>query len=189
MKHLQIRLLGLALCLCAAAGAQTLNINPQRSIFTIHVFKAGVFSAFGHNHEIRGAASGALSESAPQWVEIAVDAKRLTVLDADLPAKDRADVQTTMLGPQVLDVARFPSIHFRSTRVEAVAAGRWRVTGDLLLHGETRPLTVQVAGDHGHYTGTATLKQRDFGIKPVSVAGGTVKVKDEVKIDFDIVAQ
>ena len=38
----------------------------------------------------------------------------------------------------------------------------------------------------GRYVGSATLKQRDFGMTPVSVAGGTVKVKDEVKIEFEI---
>jgi hypothetical protein len=37
-----------------------------------------------------------------------------------------------------------------------------------------------------HYRGSATLRQTDFGIKPLTVAGGTVKVKDEVKIEFEI---
>jgi len=41
----------------------------------------------------------------------------------------------------------------------------------------------------GRYRGTAALKQRDFGIDPITIAGGTVKVKDEVKVEFDIVAQ
>jgi len=36
------------------------------------------------------------------------------------------------------------------------------------------------------YRGSATLKQTDFGITPVTVAGGTVKVKNEVKVEFDI---
>jgi hypothetical protein len=41
----------------------------------------------------------------------------------------------------------------------------------------------------GHYLGSTTFKQREFGITPVRVAGGTVKVKDEVKIEFDVVTK
>jgi hypothetical protein len=40
----------------------------------------------------------------------------------------------------------------------------------------------------GRYVGRFALKQRDFGITPVSIAGGTVRVKDELKIEFDILA-
>jgi hypothetical protein len=41
--------------------------------------------------------------------------------------------------------------------------------------------------DGGHYRGSASFKQSNFGISPIRIAGGTVKVKDEVKIEFDIV--
>jgi len=92
-----------------------------------------------------------------------------------------------MLGPDVLDSARFPEITFRSTTVEPAGAGRWRVTGELRLHGRVRSLAVTVAGRDGHYLGTFALRQRDFGIEPISLAGGTVKVKDELMIEFDIV--
>jgi hypothetical protein len=47
-------------------------------------------------------------------------------------------------------------------------------------------VTAEVTENAGHYTEHATVKQTDFGIKPVKVAGGTVKVKDEVQVDFDI---
>jgi polyisoprenoid-binding protein YceI len=60
------------------------------------------------------------------------------------------------------------------------------VEGKLTLHGETRPVSVEVRESEGRYMGTARLKQSDFGIKPVKVAGGTVRVKDEVKIEFAI---
>jgi hypothetical protein len=46
---------------------------------------------------------------------------------------------------------------------------------------------VDVALKDGHFEGFAQLKQRDFGMTPVSIAGGTVKVKDEVRIEFTIV--
>jgi hypothetical protein len=46
---------------------------------------------------------------------------------------------------------------------------------------------VLVVLENGHYRGSVPLKQTDFGITPVRIAGGAVKVKDEIKIEFDIV--
>ena len=54
------------------------------------------------------------------------------------------------------------------------------------LHGATRPVTVNVIEKAGHYTGHAVLRQTEFGMKPLKVAGGAVRVKDEVRIEFDI---
>jgi MOSC domain-containing protein YiiM len=45
---------------------------------------------------------------------------------------------------------------------------------------------MSVRTENGHYLGSATVKQQEFGITPITIAGGTVKVKDEVKIEFDI---
>jgi polyisoprenoid-binding protein YceI len=60
------------------------------------------------------------------------------------------------------------------------------VHGKLTLHGRERPVSFEVVLKGDHYRGSAPLKQTDFGMKPVTVAGGTVKVKDEVKIEFEI---
>jgi polyisoprenoid-binding protein YceI len=90
-----------------------------------------------------------------------------------------------MLGPEVLDTAKFHEIVFKSTSAEG-SGSAWTVHGNLTLHGETRPVTVTVKEQAGRYVGSATVKQSEFGIKPVKAAGGTVKVKDEVRIDFDI---
>ena len=87
----------------------------------------------------------------------------------------------------VLDVERFPEIAFESSGVEPSGEDHWRVRGDLSLHGKKAPVIVDIGLQDGHYRGSATLKQKDFGIRPVSIAGGSVKVKDEVKVDFDIV--
>ena len=67
--------------------------------------------------------------------------------------------------------------------------GRWTVRGDLTLHGQTRPVKLDVRAQNGHFKGAAPLKQRDFGIEPVSVGGGAVKVKNELRVEFDIVAK
>ena len=163
-------------------------MDVARSTLTVRVFKAGLFSAFGHNHEIRAPiARGSFDESADlPSVELQVDARQLQVLDPDLSAKDRAEVQQTMLGPSVLDSAKFSEIRFRSLTIEKTGEGKWRVHGDLTVHGQTRPVLVEVTGEPGHYRGSATVKQTDFGIKPVSAAGGAIKVKDEVRVEFEI---
>jgi polyisoprenoid-binding protein YceI len=168
------------------AVAQAVSIDPERSRMTVYVAKAGLFSAFGHNHEIRAPiAQGSVDETS-RSVEFVAEASRLTVLDPDLEPAKRAEVQQTMLGPKVLDVAQFPQIRFRSRTVEPVAENRWRVNGELTLHGQTRPFTLEVQSDKGRYYGSVRLRQRDFGITPVSVGGGTVKVKDEVRIEFEV---
>jgi len=171
-----------------AAAPTTREMDVARSTLTVRVFKAGLFSAFGHNHVIRAPiAQGSFDESADlPSVQLQVDARQLQALDPDLSAKDRAEVQQTMLGPAVLDSANFPEIRFRSARIEKAAAGKWRVHGDLTLRGQTRPVLAEVAGAAGHYRGSAAVRQSDFGIKPVSVAGGTIKVKDEVRVEFEV---
>ena len=107
-------------------------------------------------------------------------------MDTDASQKDRADIQATMLGPKVLDAQRYPEIRFTSSHIEQTAPGRFLVTGKLELHGVARQLQFPVSAASGHYTGKTKLKQTDFGIQPVAVAGGTVKVKDEVEVEFDV---
>ena len=169
-------------------GSET-PIDTGRSSITIHVSKAGLFSAFGHEHEIHANIErGTVDEGRPA-VEFTVDSRSLRVMDRDISEKDRAEVQSTMLGPKVLDSEKFPEIRFHSTTVKANGPGKWSARGDLMLHGQTHSVTVNVAGSNGRYRGSAVLRQRDFGITPVTVAGGSIKVKDEVGIDFEIVAK
>src|SRR5437667_11189841 len=170
----------------APAGAA---IDTQKSSITVSVFKAGVFSAFGHEHEISAPIEQGSFKENPASVELTVDARRMRVMDKGISEKDRADIQQTMLGPKVLDSEKFPTIRFRSTRVELLGEGKWSLLGDLTIHGETRPVKVRVEGANGRYHGTAELKQKDFGITPVTVGGGAVKVKNELRIEFDIVSK
>jgi polyisoprenoid-binding protein YceI len=110
----------------------------------------------------------------------------LKVRDAKGSEKDHDEIQKTMLGPEVLDAGRYPEIVFRSTAVEPIGQGSWKVRGDLTLHGQTRPVTVEVRQKDERYIGSSLLKQTDFGIKPIRIAGGTVRVKNEIRIEFDI---
>lgn len=171
------------------AAAEGHAIDVERSTITIHVFKSGLFRAFADNHLIQApVAKGSIDESATPHVDLVIEAQRLHVLDPTLSPKDREQVQGRMLGAEVLDATRFPQIRFHSTAVEQLERDHWLVHGTLDLHGQTRLVTVKVTRENGRYIGWTTLRQTDFAITPVSVAGGTVKVKDEISIEFDIVA-
>jgi hypothetical protein len=169
--------------------AQTLPIDTERSVITVHVFKSGLFSGFADNHEIRAPISSGLLDEATRRVEIVVDSRKLVVLDPNLPPEKRQQVQERMLGPEVLDSNQFREIRFQANDVKEESADHFLLAGTLSLRGKTRPISLHVVRSSGHYRGDVMLKQRDFGITPVTVAGGTVKVKDELKIELDISAK
>jgi YceI-like domain len=178
--------LGATILICAlGVGAQQRNIDTQKSTLTIHVGKTGVFSGFGHEHEVRAPIhSGTADTGSRPAVEIRVDARALRVIDKDASEKERTEVQQTMLGPEVLDSERHQEIVFKSTSTEPAGQDRWTLRGNLTLRGQTRPVSAKVILKDGHYTGEATVKQTDFGIKPPGKAG--VRAKDELKIVFDV---
>ena len=176
----------LPLTLWAADTAGAREIDTEKSVMTVHVFKAGLLSPFGHEHDISAPIQQGKFDEGNRSVELLVDARKMRVMDQDVSTNDRAEIQETMLGPKVVASEQFPEIRFRSTSVESIGDGRWAVRGDLLLHGQTRPVKLEVQGQNGRYKGAAELKQRDFGIEPVRIGGGTVKVKDEVRVEFQI---
>jgi polyisoprenoid-binding protein YceI len=175
-----------AILLCAlGARAQQHNVDTQKSTLTIHVGKTGAFSGFGHEHEVSAPIhSGTANTGAHPTVEIHVNARELRVLDKNASDKERAEVQATMLGPDVLDSDQHQEIVFKSTTAESAGEGRWTLQGNLTLRGQTHPVTVQVTLQDGHFTGEAKVKQTDFGIQPPGKAG--VRAKDEVAIHFDV---
>jgi len=106
-------------------SAQQRNIDPEKSTLTIHVGKTGAFSAMGHEHEIHAPIhSGTAEIGAHPAVEIHVNARELRVIDKDAAEKERAEVQKTMLGPEVLDSDSHQEIVFKSTGSESVGQGR-----------------------------------------------------------------
>ena len=181
-------------------AGRTYRVVPEKSSLRIEVGKGGAFGfVAGHTHEVEGRIQGRITADAR---DLSSSAIQLTIRAADLrvsgkgePPDDVPKVQERMLGPDVLDVARYPEITFRSRSV-AVGGGRsaaadLRVTGELTLHGRsksiTAPVRVQIDGGSLTASGTLTVKQSDFGIKPVSV-GGVVNVKDALTIHFTVTA-
>lgn len=185
----------------AAAPERTFVVDAVTSRLAVSVGKSGLFSFAGHEHEvlattIRGSIRADPDDVTRSSVMLSFDAASLTVSGQGEPAADVPKVQAKMIGPEVLDVLRFPEIVFRSTLVEGRLGpdGTWnlRVTGELVIHGATRkltlPLRARVSGSTLTASGQAVIRHSDFGIKPVSVAG-VVKVKNELGIDYTIVGK
>lgn len=199
------RILAAGVVLAGAAAvraADVYEVDPAASTLTIHVGKAGLFKFAGHEHEVTApVSSGRIEADAGDLTRSSVTltfrAAELRVTGKDEPPEDLPKVQEAMIGPKVLDAARFETIRFTSRKV----AGRalpdavydLRLEGDLELHGVTRPVTVPVrvrraADGTLSAEGTAVVRQTDFGIKPVSVAG-VVNVKDELGLTFRVQAR
>jgi polyisoprenoid-binding protein YceI len=178
------------LVIMGVAAGQDRAIDVERSTITIHVDKAGLLSAAGHEHWVAAPiSSGTIRESPSAFVEFTVQTAQMLVKpDPKVEAKTQAEIQKDM-EDVTLETRKFPQITFRSSRISATGDGQWRVEGDLSLHGVTRPVTLTVKRTGDAYTAHTVLKQTDFAIKPVSVGGGLVKVKNEVEIDFQIFAR
>ncbi len=167
--------------------AQERPIDIQRSKITVHVGKSGLLSGAAHNHIINAPiASGTMRESAPPHIEFTVETAKMTVgPDPRIDAKDQATIQMHM-EELTLETKKYPEIAFHSSRVERIADGQWKVDGDLSLHGVTKPVSLMVKQTSDSWVTHTVLKQTNFGIKPISIGGGMIKVKDEIEIDFQI---
>lgn len=187
--------------LIAAATPETARykIDSAQSRFIVRAFAGGFLSAFAHDHtiaikDIGGEANFTYGAVEPASLRLTIKADSLAVTDK-IKESDKQKIETTMRD-EVLEVSRFPEITFKSNQVNATKTGEGqyqaRIAGDLTLHGVTRPLTIGAQLEFGDKTlrakGGFALKQSSFDIKPVSVAGGTIKVKDELKFTFEIVA-
>lgn len=179
----------LAALSCAPALAAERAMDVSASSITVRVWKTGLLSAFAHNHEISApVAEGSVNEATAGSVRFRVDARKMTVLDPESPQSTRNTIQGNMLSEEVLDAQKYPDIVFQSTEVRAGGGSDYTVRGNLTLHGQTHVVDVKVhLAAPGKYTGAAKVKQTDYGITPISIGGGAVKVKDEVDIEFVIV--
>ena len=171
-------------------------IISGRGHFQIHVGTGGLFGAFAHNHlieaqQIQGCVKLDEKDLTQSSLQLTFAVSGIRVLDPSESAKDRAAVQQTM-ETDVLRVSEFPRIRFESTGIaRGGAANQYRVRGNLTIRNTTQPMEVLVtfgrlSDGTWEAVGKYNLKQTSFGIKPIQLAGGTVKVKDEVQTDFDL---
>jgi polyisoprenoid-binding protein YceI len=167
----------LAVSFCTVASAAERPIDVDNSTVRIHVRKAGLFSAAGHEHWVTAPIGwGSLDEDEPSRGAFSFLANGLKV-EPRLSVDDQA---------KVFDSARYPEISFRSSWVAKTGSDTWNVKGILALHGRSNPVSSTVHKTQGKLSGHCRIKQTDFGIQPVIVGGGLVKVKNELDIEFAI---
>jgi polyisoprenoid-binding protein YceI len=183
-----------------AAGPRTFTVDTQSSRALIDVGKSGAFSFAGHTHEVEAPLSSGVVHLDPDAlarsnVRLEFNTAAMRVTGKGDPPGDVPKVTEVMLGDQVLDVKKYPTIVFESTAVTArgtLPSLDLSVAGNLTIRGTTKPITAPVSVKLDGATLTATgrfaFKQTDFGIRPVSV-GGVVKVKDELTINFTVTAR
>lgn len=185
----------------AAQTSQEFRVDPASTSIVVNVGRAGLFAFAGHDHEVAvPAVEGRISLNSTDLsrsrVAVQFEVKALKVTGRGEPAGDVAEVQRTMLSDRVLDAERYPTIAFESDRVSVQqrSAGGFtvRVDGRLTMHGVTKamstPVAVRLDGNRLTATGAVSVRQGEFGIRPITAAGGTVRVKDEVRVTFTIVA-
>jgi polyisoprenoid-binding protein YceI len=171
-------------------------VIPARSHFRIHVGTAGLFGAFAHNHlieakNIEGCATIDTKDLAHSSIKLTFGTSDIQVIDPKESAKDRAEVQKTM-ETEVLRISEYPRITFESTEIEqSGSTNQLRVHGRLTIRGKTQAVAIPLALarlDDGTYraVGKYRFKQTSFGIKPIRLGGGTVRVKDELQTEFEI---
>jgi polyisoprenoid-binding protein YceI len=176
------------------------QLDPTQSRFTVQAFARGMLSAFGHSptfaiRSFRGELSFAPEAPADNSFVLTIQANSLTLTDA-VSAADRAEIEKQMR-ESVLETAANPEIAFQSAALKAdrIAENWYRLQldGTLQLHGVTKRHTVdaqlRIQDEGMRLSGQTTLLRSAFRIKPVSALAGTIKLKDELKFDFDLAGQ
>ncbi|MFT4125829.1 MAG: YceI family protein [Gordonia sp. (in: high G+C Gram-positive bacteria)] len=160
----------------------------------IHTGVAGPAARTGHRLTIAvdWCADVSGDDDAPTAVHVVVPTESLQVRSGTggltpLSAPERAVARANAL--KSLQVTRFPEITFHAPTVVATADG-YRLPGSLTICGRSREVTVDLqVGDGGRITAEFGVRQTDFGIKPYSLAMGTLKVADQVRLTVDVAAK
>jgi YceI-like domain len=159
------------------------TFGPENATLTVRTRRTGAASKAGHDLLIEVTAwSATLDHNVEPALTLTADPRSLRVLEGTggiqaLDDEAKAGIAQT-IDEEVLVGA---PIEFRSTSVEGS-----RVEGELELAGERHPIGFElVAGEDGRFTGSATVKQSDWGMKPYTALFGTLKVADEVDVAFE----
>jgi polyisoprenoid-binding protein YceI len=175
-------------------------IDGKASRFTVQAFATGLLARMGHNPTIGIRDFSGEMKFDPDKLEagsfrLLVKTASLSVQD-DIASKDLREMERLM-NEEVLETAKFPEILYEAPSISVTKMTDTlcsaTLNGKLTLHGVTRnqPIAVRVAllGSMLRASGDFSLDQTDYDIKLVSVAGGALKLKDELKFSFEIVAR
>lgn len=176
------------------------KIDAAASRFAVQAFATGLLSAFGHNPTIAIRDYDGEIQFNPDTIDnasvrVTVRTSAMEVVD-EMKNDDRKKLEQVMYD-QVLEPSRFPTAVYESRQmtVQKDNADQWRaqLTGELSFHGvmQSHSFDARVAymGTIMRIAGQFPLRQSDYGIKPVSFAGGALRLKDELKFNFEMVAR
>ena len=175
-------------------------IDGRSSRFTVRAFATGLLAAMGHNPTIGIRDFSGEMKFNPDKPEagsfrLVIKSASLSVQD-DISDKDLREIERLMKA-EVLETEKFPEIVYEAPSISVTKMADMlcsaTLNGNLTMHGVTRsqPIVTRVAllGSMLRASGDFSLNQTDYNIKLVSVAGGALKLKDELSFSFEIVAR
>ena len=183
---------GLAAVLSLPAGAATSEwkIDPQHSSAQLSVRHMAISTVRGAFSKVTGTILLDDSDITKSAVDVTIDVSTVDTREPDRDKDLRSD--------KFFDVAHYPSITFKSKRVQQVATGKLKVTGDLTIHGTTKEVVLDVEGPtapvkdpwgnvRAAVTATTKVNRQDFGVKwNATLDNGGVVVGDDVNITIDV---
>jgi len=195
MRRGAITILAIGLLLVAApilARATDYQIDPSHTAVTFSVRHLMISNVRGEFEKTAGTISVNGTDPSSVKINVTIDASSINT------RVDRRDAH--LKSPDFLEVDKYPTITFKSTRVVAAGSGKWKVTGDLTLHGVTKEVVLDVTGPTPEITdpmgakrvgasATASISRKDFGLTwNKALESGGVVVGDEVDIQIDVEA-
>lgn len=183
--------LALLVMLPVLAHADTWQIDPAHTNVEFTVRHMMISNVKGQFQKTAGTITVNGSDAASAQIDATIDASSVDT------RVERRDMH--LKSPDFLDVAKYPTITFKSTKVEADGPNKWKVTGDLTLHGVTKPVVLDVESSgapvsmggktHAGASATTKIKRSDFGLTwNKALEAGGVMVGDEVAISIDVEA-
>jgi len=168
----------------AFAQATTWQVDPNHTASQFAIRHMGISTVRGQFNKTTGQVVLDDTDVTKSQVDVTIDT---TSLDTRVEARDK-DVK----GPSYLDVEKFPAMTFKSKRITAAGDGKWKLTGDLTIHGVTKEATFDVEGPSAPFTmkdgtqrrgasATAKINRKDFGVN-----GGGALVGDDVTLTIDM---
>jgi polyisoprenoid-binding protein YceI len=191
-----------------SAGAVRYRIDSARSEVLILVYRDGRMASLGHNHvvavrELSGEVVVATDLTQSSW-QLDFPVSSLSVDEPQLRAAQGADFQTRldevatagtrdhMLGPMLLDAARYPVIHLQSEQISGDADGL-RVSAHIVVRDHDvqvdLPVALQRSPDELVASGEFDLTHAQLGLTPYSVALGALRVAERMHVRYRLVAQ
>ncbi len=182
------------------AVAKTYSFSAAQSQLTLTLVQEGVLRKLHPTHTVGVKSfSGRIQLPADETkasAELDAEAKSFANIDKDMSDFERSGFHK-VLHDDVLASAQHPTIKFRSVSITNVQKSgdqrSFTLHGDVTLRGVTRrvafPVKVTIIGNQLRATGEEHIKQTDFGITPYSGGLGTIKIGDQLKVSFVIVAQ